>query len=517
MNFLLIVLFGLDFKLSPEYFKIDQKENQKLIENYNEVIKFTLPVIVNSTIKNNQSWPDIAYDTLRGIIHVVYFSNENNSASIYYTYSKNEGKTWAIAEKVNDTDSAMWPSLTLDGLNRPAVVWVDYKNGKSDIRFSLREENGWRKSVVINDDDRHLTKSPDIFYKNGKYFVAWTDGREDGIFMDIYTSFSYDGIKWSKNIRVNDNLGYQPMASDPSVFIDDKNIIYIVFNGWEGNVPSGRFPDVYFTKSTDGGQTFLKPQIRMNILTDWFQQDPSVVVDEKGIIYAVWEDDAENLFDTNIRFASSIDGGFTWANKIIDDCYYVSSRLYPKITYRKGILYVIWGYDTRNKFQDIYFTMSFDKGNTFLPNQIVNNPFVLPYISLVNGAVEITTNEKGDVYCVWHEYHSDNIVYYDILFSKGKLSPSNKEIKNEIDLKIVPNPVFKSAIISYFLPNQNKILLAIYNQSGQLVKILLNKEEKRGKHIIFFEPDLPNGIYFLKLKTNSFEKKTKFILIKSGS
>lgn len=519
--FYLFCLLGLntalavDHKISPADLKISPNAPAKFFGEY--PMDFSANVKVNSDTLRMQIWSDIAYDPVQKVVHAIWWDYGSGSCSIYYARSTDEGQTWATNERVDDSNSAMYPSITLDNNGRPAVAWADGRNGGGDIYVSIREDKGWTKSVMINDDREHKASMPDIFFKNGKFYAAWTDGRDDGIFTDIYTSISINGKKWTKNIRANDNLGYDPVASDPEIQIGDDGVFYLVFNGWEGNVPGGRYPDAYFTKSTDAGQTWMSPQVRMNILDLWFQQDPHLAVDEQGWLYAVWEDDAEDFWDFNIRFARSTDNGLHWINKIIDDDPNVGNRMYPKIIFNNGYLNAIWGYDCRNGCQDIYFTLSKNQGEDWSSNQKVNND----EYNYVNGGVQIAGNEQGDVYCSWHEYHANNLISYEILSSKGTLKPTGIEFKNPNDkiatnfLRIFPNPISQTATISYSLAQAADVRLTIYDLNGRLVKILLDKKQNAGQqNLIYRQDNLPQGVYFLEVRINNHQTREKFIILK---
>lgn len=506
------ITLAVDYKISPVDFKNSQRT---LVKSFSEYpMDFLTNIKVNSDTLGIQIWPAVAYDSERKIFHAVWYDNRNNFYYIYYSYSTDEGKTWSLNERVNDSDSAFFPCITLDDLGRPVVVWADCRNGGWDIYVSRREDNGWTEGIRINDDNIHQARNPNLFFKNGKFYAAWSDNR-NGSLTDVYFSSSNDLKNWSQNIRVNDDLGYEPVASDPQIAVGNDNIIYIVFNGWEGNVPGGRYPDCYFTKSTDGGQTWMSPQVRMNLQTAWYQQDPDIAVDDKGWLYAVWEDDAEEFFDFNIRFACSTDGGLNWTNKIIDDDSNFGFRLYPMIIFNNGYLDAIWGYDNRNGRQDIYFTLSKNQGQDWSPNQIVNNNQ-----SMVNGGVQMAGNNLGDVYCVWHEYHGDNNILYEIFSSKGRLKPTGIEFNRPNDkisqmVKIYPNPVRQKTTISYSLTKAANLRIAIYDLNGRLRAVLLDKNQSAGQHSFVYQPkDLPNGIYILKIKIDNREIIEKIILLK---
>ena len=78
-----------------------------------------------------------------------------------------------------------------------------------------------------------------------------------------------------------------------------------------------------------------------------------------------------------------------------------------------------------------------------------------------------------------------------------------------------PNPFNPSTIISFNLPDQQYVKLAVYNSIGQEVKVLVNGEIASGYHeVVFNAENLPSGIYFYKLFANQYSSTRKMVLVK---
>jgi len=83
-----------------------------------------------------------------------------------------------------------------------------------------------------------------------------------------------------------------------------------------------------------------------------------------------------------------------------------------------------------------------------------------------------------------------------------------------------PNPFNPTTTISYQLPENCKVELAIYNIKGQKVKQLVSDQLSVGQHSVVWNgkdnngKSVSSGIYFYKLKSGSFEKTKKMILMK---
>ncbi|MBI4721681.1 MAG: T9SS type A sorting domain-containing protein [Candidatus Stahlbacteria bacterium] len=121
--------------------------------------------------------------------------------------------------------------------------------------------------------------------------------------------------------------------------------------------------------------------------------------------------------------------------------------------------------------------------------------------------------------------------YYDD-FTKGKVyyepfavnpydfGVEEREILKQVQndrLEIYPNPSFGNAVIKYGLPNKTYISLKLYNLSGRLVKTIHSGTQAAGYYKISLSrvrgPDLPEGIYFIQLKSNEFTITRKLIIL----
>jgi hypothetical protein len=82
-----------------------------------------------------------------------------------------------------------------------------------------------------------------------------------------------------------------------------------------------------------------------------------------------------------------------------------------------------------------------------------------------------------------------------------------------------PNPFNPETRISYEIPKSSKVVIEIFNVSGQKIVSLVNDFKKAGRHMVSWSGKndlnhkLPSGIYIYQLKTNnaSFTKKMLFV------
>jgi hypothetical protein len=83
-----------------------------------------------------------------------------------------------------------------------------------------------------------------------------------------------------------------------------------------------------------------------------------------------------------------------------------------------------------------------------------------------------------------------------------------------------PNPFNPNTTIMYQIAKKNHVSLVIYNLKGEVVKILEDEIKPPGKYFVKWsgrnkwDYDVASGIYFFKIKTGSFSKVNKMMLIR---
>jgi hypothetical protein len=100
-------------------------------------------------------------------------------------------------------------------------------------------------------------------------------------------------------------------------------------------------------------------------------------------------------------------------------------------------------------------------------------------------------------------------------------SPTNNELNENpaiSDYELYqnyPNPFNPSTIIRYQIPEAGFITLKVYDLIGKEVSTLVNDYKIAGTHnVIFNATDLSAGIYFYSLRSGSFIKTNKMIVLK---
>ena len=88
--------------------------------------------------------------------------------------------------------------------------------------------------------------------------------------------------------------------------------------------------------------------------------------------------------------------------------------------------------------------------------------------------------------------------------------PTNKAFAS---MSIYPNPVTNSTKIDYYIPSDSPVSIEVFNILGQKYLDVLQKTEKAGNYSIeFTKLNLPQGVYYLSLKTGT-ETITKILQV----
>jgi hypothetical protein len=269
-------------------------------------------------------------------------------------------------------------------------------------------------NIKVNPDDDIDQMNPQVLVdKNGTIYVLWWEEKDDNA--DIYLAKSVDhGQTFSKPVRVNED----PNNSDqrtPSMAIDTNGSIYVVWMDCRNDV-DGQYEglgrddaDIYFAKSTDGGNSFSKNVRVDDDNTNMSQGRPLIAVDNNDVIYVVWGDCRTNDepigIDVDVYFSKSLDGGLSFSENILVN----KDKTYAPATIKvdsRGIIYLLLA--SQNTYDPywtyLYLVKSYDGGETFEFGATVSD---------YSGESEICLGDLGYIYAVWIGAEND---CFDVFF-----------------------------------------------------------------------------------------------------
>jgi hypothetical protein len=237
------------------------------------------------------------------------------------------------------------------------VTWNDYLAGKHDILLAKSTDGGNSFGKTINvSHNRGFSMYPVVaaspLSKNDLY-IAWDDNTTGNY--EVYFAKSTDGgNSFGKVMDISNNLG---LSGRPSIAAYNGNV-YVV---WNDNSTSNY--EVYFAKSTDGGNSFGKS---INLSNNaWMSVFPNIAVSTNNTLYVSWTDISNNTRQNqNLHFAKSTDGGSSFIIQPFNLPREDNLGIPAIAASEKTNLYIIWAANFTGNYI-IHFTHSTDGGYTF--------------------------------------------------------------------------------------------------------------------------------------------------------
>ena len=315
------------------------------------------------------------------------------------------------------------PSIALGPDSQICIVWVDCRNDpacetNTDIYFARSADGGqsFDAEVLVSDDGASFANSPKIETDSfGNIYVVWHDNRT-GNSWDVYLSKSEDGgASFLPSVRVNDYVSsvYQ---YEPDLAVDSSGNIYISWNRYYYDADLEQWDyDVVMAKSANRGATFGS-NVKVNDGSDW-QYKSSIKVGPSGNVYVAWTD-RRNEGISDVYFARSTDGGNTFSKNIRVNHYTEQSQGYPEMALDEDeVIYVVWN-DSRNLYKknrrDVFMTRSLDSGDSFEPEIKINDAKIPAEFEYFYPT--ITAWGKGHVAIAWEDKREGN---YDVYLTRS--------------------------------------------------------------------------------------------------
>lgn len=231
------------------------------------------------------------------------------NAQALLVYSDDRGETWStpiVVSGVSFADDTSGPGLAWnESLELLGLIGATNDNR---VLFTSSADQGlsWATPVQINDVASTSADSPDLAAMNGRFYAVWCDNRTSQYDCNIWFTSSTDGDIWGPNQRVNDI--YTPGNQyEPHLQTDPLGGLHVC---WIWNMPFEMNIDCYYTKSTDGGATWLEHSPRVNdvpyIVQPYVAWTTELLADETGA-FVFWNDGRATRYYDNIYMSRDID------------------------------------------------------------------------------------------------------------------------------------------------------------------------------------------------------------------
>ncbi|MFC2086133.1 T9SS type A sorting domain-containing protein [Bacteroidota bacterium] len=509
---------------------------------------------------HSRSWAQVNKE---GIIGITYFQRFENSApegTLIYKTILSDGTE--NTEEIT-TGTRMEKSVLLyDSLSNPHI-FVAHSNNEDQIidHYYKAENNQWLSETIIhfyNEGGRFIYELSADVGPNYSFHLLILKTRSDidsDDFMDAWiNSYLYHITNvtgsWVKELIHNYDMAYTydmyiKTSSRQDIKIDEDGFVHVTFSE-QINAENDPSRLLYATNKTGVWEIETALNYDYGIRDDagWF---PSLCLDNNGTPYI------SCMYINRVYTYSAVYcklyllkrlGNNNWQKEIVaehDDGYYGSDGR----NYTGGLTHLVFD---ENNTPRIIFS---DIASTHWPhpeNQLLNIGNIR-YGILEDGVWNITTIYRqplptrffiatemyGMCLLISQETNSISVIGQELVitqenqYSCNLLSFSLGNINNIIKdppfekfelNQNYPNPFHQNTKIEFTLNKSTKIIIKFYDSNGRNIKTLLNESMHTGSHEIIWDGkddlnrNVPSGIYFYQLVTDSFSETKKLILIK---
>jgi hypothetical protein len=338
--------------------------------------------------------------------------------------------------------------------NNLMIAWRSF--GPSyGIKFRKSDVGGanWSSTVDVSDQSSgqgaNLTTGVD-----GRIIVVWyQDGIRYDISYDNGNSFGTDRILSSYSSNINNSW---PFICTDNSNTDTHGNIYVVWADSRQN-----YDDVWFQRSTDGGETWLNQPIRVNGSPGYSQYWPVIRCDSDGRLFVVYYDEGVDPWYMNTMISYSDDAGNTWNHQLL------SSESFP--------------------------------GDA--PNYNVRFGDYIELDVLQGKIIPVWTDDRAGNY--------NQEIYTAIVDIYTGLD----EVASANALKVVnyPNPFSESINIEITLEEDETISADIFDSYGKHIESLFEGNLSPGSHSFNWKSAVPAGIYHLKVSHSGFTESYRLV------
>ncbi len=491
----------------------------------------------------------------------------NDGAGIGFNNPKNQDKEWIGVDMTSSpyhgSVYVTWTEFDSYGSSNPA--------DSSRIRFSRSTDQGltWSPAVTVSDVSGDCIDSDNTdegavpcVGPDGQVYVSWAGPL--GLMFDKSTN---GGTTWGNDIFVSDIPGgwdfavsgiYRAnglpiTACDTGSSSPHKGSIYI---NWSDQRNGTENTDVFFVKSTDGGNTWTSPLKVNDDNTTRHQFFTWMTIDQTtGFIYCCFYDRRNTTSAaTDVFVARSTDGGDTFENfKVSESSFTPTSGIffgdYTNIAAYNRMVYPMW-MRLSNSTLSVWTAVIHDT-TTVVPVELSSFSFETSGGKvLLSWETQTETNNRG--FEVERSRNSKDWATIGFVDGKGTSTFPNKykytdtplsggtyyyRLKQvdftgeqryskilEVNLMVItsfsleqnyPNPFNPSTTIGYELPVESNVMIKVFDVLGNEVATLVNGKQTAGVHEVKFDGSKQgSGMYIYRMSTDNVTITKKMILMK---
>ena len=185
------------------------------------------PFTVHSAQASMQTMPWVAAGS--GVVHAVWVDEREGDSDIYYRHSGESrwSKELELSSDTASNEPQLWPNIAVDG-DEVHAVWADGKTGTYEIFYRHFDGAAWGDEAILSDETLPEPKfRPTIAAEAGVVHVAWEYNSADKVIQ--YKRFSQGA--WGTTETIFDSAGKD--GSTPRLRVDG-GVPYIIYSVDDG-------------------------------------------------------------------------------------------------------------------------------------------------------------------------------------------------------------------------------------------------------------------------------------------
>lgn len=365
-------------------------------------ISFTEPLMIVTHPSIGYFHPDMETDG-QGNIYIVfeYTVSPEDRNQVYMVHSSDYGETWGIPVNISKTTHyCSYPGLAVDNHGNLLLVWQETDDpyyGESYIYYSRSRDQG----VSWESPKQLLTgffrgDNPAILVETGGEInvvavVTETKGSHESIY---FTRSTDNGQTWD-SVRIDECL----LSLKTPLVVDENSHFHITYEKYSTEEGSYGLHS-YHARSSDHGLNWEKTYFLREI--SGLRAFIDLAIDLGGRLYVVGSymygyHDGESRYEN--YFSRSLTDGDTWDTPVkLDEVVYPTRAafIYIEVDSKGNLVVFVCG-------PDIFLVRSVDRGDTWTP------PIFITYErTYIYAGLDITCDDRDTLYVCW----SDNRKIY---------------------------------------------------------------------------------------------------------
>lgn len=240
--------------------------------------------------------------------------------TVRHAYGEEEGSE---GEELNELEGAASERAVLNGEAQEAEIEFPQQR----LLQGIIPANAFQEGEEVEGEKRTVQGVAPVVDTDGNVYVFWFDSTDDesqkGL-GEFYMAKSEDaGVTFGRPKRIASFLepGFRPRTAFfrywasvfPKAAVGPNNELYVVFTALPPERPADE-GDIYFIRSTDGGNRWSRPKRLNQDESNSVQFFPALAVAPNGTLHVMWGDMRDDAVETryHIYYTSSEDQGDTW-------------------------------------------------------------------------------------------------------------------------------------------------------------------------------------------------------------